>query len=75
MSSRSSHANFLLYFQKMLLNADCESGRNPGNRKVGIVSAAARRRRHLQGPPLVGPMISPRPAAALETPEKKPKLR
>ncbi|PDT28545.1 hypothetical protein CO660_16805 [Rhizobium sp. L9] len=34
MTSRSSHACFLLYFQKMLLNANGESKRKPGNRTV-----------------------------------------
>ena len=34
MTSRSSHTCFLLYLQKMLLDANGESKRRPGNRKV-----------------------------------------
>ncbi|SMF59397.1 hypothetical protein SAMN02982989_0941 [Xaviernesmea oryzae] len=73
MSPRSSHANFLLYFQKMLLNAEYKSERNPGNRKVGIAFPAVCKRRLLKGPPLVGPEI---PALIVRgTTERKSKPR
>lgn len=57
MSSRSSHATFLLYFQKMLLNAEYKSEQNPGNRKVENTLLMVRKKRLLQGPPLVGAEI------------------
>lgn len=75
MSSRSSHASFLLYFQKMLLKANCESEQSPGNRKVQKTFPMVRKRRLLQGPSLVGPEISPAPSVSVKAPGKGPKLR
>lgn len=72
MSSRSSHASFLLYFQKMLLKANYESKQNPGNRKVRKAFPMVRKRRRLHGPSLVGPEISPAPTIPVNAPEKKP---
>lgn len=74
MSSRSSHASFLLYFQKMLLKANGEANQNQGIRKVQKAFPIVRKRRRLHGPSLVGPEISPAPTVPVKAPEKKPRL-
>lgn len=74
MTSRSSHACFLLYFQKMLLNANGESKHNPCNREVHRAFPMVRKRRQLHGSSLVGREICPTPIFPEKAPEKKPRL-
>lgn len=57
MPSYSSHLNFLLYFQKMLVNVRGMNERDLRDHRVGM--AAILKGRPLQGPPLASPAISP----------------
>jgi hypothetical protein len=74
MTSRSSHACFLLYFQKMLLNANGESNHKLGNRDVHRAFPMVRKRRQLPGSSLVSRVICPTPIFPEKAPEKKPRL-
>lgn len=75
MTSRSSHACFLLYFQKMLLNANGESKRKPGNRKVHRTFPMVRNRGQLHGSSPVGRgMWAGAPIFPEKAPEKEPRL-
>lgn len=75
MTSRSSHACFLLYFQKMLLNANGESKHKPCNQKVHRTFPMVRIKDQLHGSSLVGRgMWAGAPIFPEKAPEKKPRL-